>query len=137
MSSDNRPWYQWWPKEFNGDEKVQCLSPLAELIYRRTLDVMWQANDGHLPNNCQKLANALSKGIPPNEFEKLWAEIQTPGFELFKTSKDGDKIYSDRLVKQIQALKITSKKRSYAGKKGAEARAKQMVSNCQASDDIF
>ena len=118
MSSNHRPWYKWWPKDFIADEKVQCLSPIAELVYRRALDVMWQANDCRLLNLCLKLANALSRGLTQNEFEKAWDEIQTPGFELFKISDCGNWIYSKRLSEQMEEIENTRKERQKAGRKG-------------------
>jgi len=123
MSSNLRPWYKWWPKDFIADEKVQCLSPLAELVYRRSLDIMWQANDGHLPNVCLKLANALSNKISEDDFKKAWNEIQSEGFELFKTTEDGKFIYSQRLLDQMKALERIREKRVKAGKKGGKATA--------------
>jgi len=134
MSSTKRPWYKWWARDFLADEKINCLSPLAELIYRRALDVMWQANACRLLNDCLRLANALSRGISFPDFEKAWAEIQTPGFELFKTAENGKWIYSPRLTKEMEAAENTHKVRSKSGKKGgkasAEAKAKQKSSKC-------
>jgi len=121
MSSNKRPWYQWWPKDFVADEKVQCLSANAELVYRRTLDLMWQANDCRLLNNCLKLANGLSKGLSQEQFEIAWAEIQTEGFELLKTSSCGKWVYAQRLSTQMELVVKTSKKRIAAGKKGGQA----------------
>ena len=124
MSSNRRPWYKWYPKDFVVDEKVQCLSAIAELVYRRALDVMWQANSCQLPNVCQALANALSKGLPEDEFKKAWIEIQTPGFELFKTSEDDKWIYSSRLMVEMKACETIIKLRTSLGKKGGLAKAK-------------
>ena len=120
MSSNHRPWYKWWAKDFIADEKVQCLSPIAELVYRRTLDIMWQANDCRLLNNCFKLAYALSRGLTQEEFEKAWSEIQTPNFELFKTSECGNWIYSKRLLVQMEELESIREKRKAAGRKGGK-----------------
>lgn len=137
MSSSKRPWYQWWPKDFKADEKVQCLSPIAELIYRRVLDVMWEANDCQLPSNCLKIANAVGKGLSEDEFKNAWSEIQSEGFELLKTSKCGKFIYSKRLVEQMKNIELISKKRQAAGRKGGKANAKQMVSKCHSDDGPF
>jgi len=122
MSSNLRPWYQFWPKDFNQDEKVQCLTPLAELIYRRALDVLWQNNGTRIPFAIDLLYGSLGKGISKEDFEAAWARIQYPGFEILKISEDEKWIYSRRLQKQKLNLdeKIEMKKR--AGKKGAKAR---------------
>ena len=127
MSSNRRPWYPWFPKDFVVDEKVQGLSPIAELLYRRALDVMWQANDCQLPNNSYKIANQIGKGLSQNEFEKAWSEIQFDGFELFQTTKDGKWIYSTRLKKEAEKIEILQKKRKQLGRKGGLAKAKAIA----------
>ena len=124
MSSHRRPWYPWYPKDFISDEKVQSLSPYAELLYRRALDVMWQANDQQLPNVCLKLFNAIGKGLDKKSFDEAWSEVQFSGFELFKTTEDGQWIYSTRLKSEAERIEIISKKRSAFGKKGYQAKAK-------------
>ena len=133
MSSDRRPWYKWYPKDFVVDEKVQALSPLAELLYRRALDVMWQANDNQLPNVCFKLANQIGKGLSEDEFKKSWDEIQYPGFELFKTTEDGLWIYSKRLKVEAERIQEISQIRANAGKTGGKSKSKQMQSKCKAN----
>jgi hypothetical protein len=124
MSSTRRPWYPWYPKDFNSDEKVQALSPLAELLYRRALDVAWQANGCLLLNVCQKLANQIGKGLTENQFKEAWSEIQFNGFELFKTTNDGKWLYSERLRREAEKIENIQKTRSEFGKKGAVAKAK-------------
>ena len=125
MSSNRRPWFPWYPKDFVVDEKVQALSDDAELLYRRALDVLWQANDLHLPNNCFKLANILARNWTKERFDEAWNEIQFDGFELFHTTDDGRWIYSKRLKAEAQKIEDISKIRSESGKK---AKAKQKPS---------
>ena len=128
MSSSRRPWYPWYPRDYNQDEKVRMLSDDAELIYRRALDVLWQANDLQLPSNCYKLANALARGWDTKRFELAWSEIQTPGFELLKTTDDGLWVYSKRLKKEAEKIESLCQQRKIIGKKGGQAKAKQLVS---------
>jgi len=134
MSSDNRPWYKWYPKEFLADEKVQGLSPIAEVVYRRALDLMWQANACRLLDDCLKLANALSRGMTPETFKKAWLEIQTPGYELLKKTDCGKFLYSKRLRQQMEDIENKREKKVAAGKKGgqasAKAKGKQMLDVC-------
>ena len=130
MSTERRPWYKWYPKDFVVDEKVQGLSDDAELLYRRLLDILWQANALQLPNNCLKLANQIARGWTKERFENAWNDIQTPGFELLKTSSDGNWIYSSRLKEEAEKVEIISKIRSNNGRK---AKAKQKPSKSQAS----
>jgi len=129
MSSDKRPWYKWYPKDFTTDEKVQSLSPTAELVYRRLLDIMWQSNACRLLNVCFRLANVAGKGLLQEEFEKAWDEIQTEGYELFKITPCGRYIYSQRLRDQMQALEVKQK----SGKKGGKASGKQRRSKNEAN----
>ena len=121
MSSERRPWYKWYPKDFGMDEKVQSLSPIAELVYRRLLDIMWQSNATRLLNVCQRLANTVGRGLSQKDVENALSEIQTPGFELLKTTDDGLWIYSKRLSEQMEVLE----KRKISGSKGGVAKSKQ------------
>jgi len=125
MSSSRRPWYPWNPKEFNNDEKVKCLTPLAELIYRRLLDVMWENNDIRMPNAIDLLYDCCGKGIAKDEFAIAWTRIQYPDFELFVVSEDKKWITSRRLAREAASIAEKSKVRKTAGKKGAENRWKE------------
>ena len=125
MSSSRRPWYPWYPKDFIVDEKVQALSDDAELLYRRILDILWQANDLQMLNNCTKIANAIARGWTKDRFKEAWDEIQTDGFELLKVSKCGKFVYSRRLMDEAEKIESISKKRA------AAAKAKQLQSKCK------
>ncbi len=122
MSSSKRPWYPWYPKDFTTDEKVQCLPPLAELIYRRALDILWQSNDTRIPNACDLLWQSLGKGIARGEFDELWGRIMYPGFELFTVSDDEKWIFSKRLMREAEHINNCIERKSVAGQKGANAR---------------
>ncbi len=122
MSSHKRPWFKWWVKDFNQDEKVKGLDWDAELIYRRLLDVMWQSNTCQLPNDIDYLSNAVAFAKGKEAFAKCWLQIQRPKFELFTI--DGDWIYSKRLKKEMGKATNLSKQRKKYGKKGGKAKAK-------------
>ena len=135
MSSSRRPWYPWYPNDFNGDEKVKCLPPLAELIYRRALDLMWQSNSIRIPAAMPLLLQSLGSGIEPHEFELMWERIQYPDFELFRTEDDGKWVYSDRLRKEADHIKDLSEKKKNAGKTGAKARwGKAKIADAKQTD---
>jgi len=125
MSSERRPWFPWYPRDFGQDEKVRALSDDAELIYRRVLDVMWQASDLHLPCNCRTLANQVARGWTSERFNDAWEEIMMPGFELLKTTDDGQKVYSKRLKREAEKIEKLSKKRADA------AHAKHLQCKCR------
>lgn len=122
MSSNGRPWYKWYPKDFNVDEKVQCLSAYAELIYRRALDVMWQTSTICLPNDKRLINQALGKNIPKGEFEAAWDEIMRPNWSLFSISDDGEWLFSKRLRQEYEDAINLSKLRKNASLKAVEAR---------------
>jgi len=130
MSSKDRPWFRYYPKDFNEDEKVRSLSAIAELVYRRILDVMWQANAVHLLNDCSKIFNAIGKGLTFEQVENAWNEIQYPGWEALKTTPDGKWVYSQRLLEEKEHIERISKKRSTAAKKGVKQKLVQKQSKC-------
>jgi len=135
MSSEKRPWYKWYPKDFVADEKVQLLSPLAELAYRRLLDIMWQANATRLPAVCYSLATAICKGLTKDEAENAVKELLNPDHPLFQITEDGKYIYSKRMSDQRKAIENKAQKRRDAGRKGGLAKATRLLqqnrSKCQ------
>jgi len=122
MSCDKRPWFKWFPKDFISDEKVKCLPPLAELIYRRALDLLWQSNSIRIPNAMPLLYQSLGNGIAIADFNDAWGRIQYPNFELFSVSDDEKWLTSARLKAQADDLSGISKKRQVAGIKAASLR---------------
>lgn len=122
MSCDKRPWYKWFPKDFISDEKVKCLPPLAELVYRRALDLMWQSNNIRIPNAMPLLYQSLGNGMSIAEFNDAWDRIQYPDFELFCVSEDKKWFISNRLKAQADELSDISNKRQIAGIKAASSR---------------
>ena len=126
MSSDCRPWFKWFPKEFMSDEKVRCLSLRENAIYRNLLDTMWQSSDCKLPNDIQSLfyASGAAMEMTIDEFQKFWARIQKTGFALF--SSDDNWIWSKRLMKQhINCVEQSDKARAAILKRWAMEREKR------------
>lgn len=121
MSTNKRPWYKWYPRDFNQDEKVKGLGWDAELIYRRILDVMWQSNNCQLPNDIDYLHKAVAIAIPKKRFATAWLQIQRENFSLF-SEKNGF-IYSKRLKIELKELIKLSNIRKKLGKKGGVAKA--------------
>jgi len=122
MSSLKRPYYKWYPKDFNQDEKVKGLSWDAELIYRRVLDVMWQSNECQLPNDIDYLHNAVAIAIAKERFLEAWKQIQRKDFELF--AEENGWIYSKRLKTEMAEVCRLSELRQKLGRKGGVAKAK-------------
>jgi len=125
LSSHRRPWYKWYPRDFNQDEKVKGLGWDAELIYRRLLDVMWQSNDCQLPNDIDYLHNAVAIAIPKERFATAWLQIQRENFQLF-TEKNGW-ICSERLKIEMKGVSNLSNMRKKLGSKGGVAKAKAIA----------
>ena len=126
MSSDCRPWFKWFPKEFMSDEKVRCLSLRENAIYRNLLDTMWQSSDCKLPNDIQSLfyASGAAMEMTIDEFQKFWARIQKTGFALF--SSDDNWIWSKRLMKQhINCVEQSDKARAAILKRWSMEREKR------------
>ena len=125
MSSHKRPWYKWYPRDFNQDEKVKGLGWDAELIYRRLLDVMWQSNDCQLPNDIDYLHNAVAIAIPKKRFATAWLQIQRENFKLF--TEENGYICSERLKIEMEAVCKLSKTRRTLGHLVGVAKAKAIA----------
>jgi len=96
-----RPWYKWFPGDYLQD--TVHLSPEADLLYRRLLDIHWR--DGSIPSNPEKLRR-LSR-LPADWFARAWPEVQeyfyNPGGRNTRLFNKRMKSYLDstsRLIKQ-------------------------------------
>lgn len=129
MSSGCRPWYKWWPKDFQSDEKVRALSPMAELIYRRVLDTMWESSECRLPNDIRFLHRVAAKELSFEEFKDLWTEIQYPGFEILKFNEKF--VWSKRLREQFVECMEKSEKAKDSAEKRWGKKANAMRTQCE------
>lgn len=107
---------EWNCYEYNSDPVAMALSPLADLLYRRMMDLFWLSPDCRFPAVLEKLYNAIGRGLSQDEFSKAWLELQHDSFEAFSVTKDGQWLYS----KKLQARNRLSKKRADAGRKGGQ-----------------
>ncbi len=122
MSTRLTPWYRWFPGDFKADTKVQGLTIVAECIYRRALDAMWETKDCRLPNDINRLHRTLAPSLAIEEFTTCWFdEIQAKGFEILKENKDW--VWSQRLKNEHDRVKRISKQKQAAGKKGGKKAA--------------
>lgn len=139
MSTQKRPWYKWYPKDFNVDEKVRMLSFEAKAVYRELLDIMWQSNECRLINDYIRLHKATCPSKTIEEFKEWFTEIQTPGDEIFKTSKDKKWLYSKRLKIEHEGVTHQKLKNKRAGIASGIARNKriseQVFNNCSTKDE--
>lgn len=105
---------KWYPIEYNSDPKVQALSPIADLVYRRLMDLIWQSDECRFPMVYIKLYRAVGRGLTQDEFSEAWLELQHDGFEAISVSNDGRWISHDRLTAEFKK----SKQCAEAGRKG-------------------
>lgn len=117
MSNKIKP-MKWDCVYHNSDPKIIALSPLAELLYRRAMDLFWQSPGCRFPNVFIKLYNSIGRGFNQDQFSSCWLELQHDGFEAFQVSKDGQWIFSKKLVDDNRLLK----KRADAGRKGGRVK---------------
>jgi len=140
MSSTCRPWYKWFPKDFMADEKVRALSPLAELVYRRILDALWESSECRLPNDIRFLHRVSCKDISYEQFIEVWNEVQYPGFEILKNTEKF--VWSKRLkVQFVECVERSEKARKsalamHSKKANAERTQSERKQNAHADKDI-
>lgn len=89
-----RPWYKWFPGDYLQD--TVHISPEADLLYRRLLDVQWR--DGIIPLELEKIAR-ISR-LPMAWVEPAWPEIEGY-FQRVGGRKPG---YSNKRMKSLIAL---------------------------------
>lgn len=68
---EKAPAYQWYPKDWKTDIRVQQMTYEQRGVYRELLDTEWL--EGSLPNDVGILARML--GIPKARLEKIWPLI--------------------------------------------------------------
>ena len=125
MSSNDRPWFKFFPRDWLSDEKVRALSFFARGVYVEILSLLWNTSSCELPADIERLSKRV--GLPAEEFQKAWDEIQFPGEEILKIKRG--KIRSSRLFSQKVELEAISDTRRKAAKvrwgKGLDANALQ------------
>jgi hypothetical protein len=115
------PWYRWFPSDFGGSIKVKAMSDLAELVYRRLLDALWESKDCLLPEDLPFLHNVLLPKRPFSEFEAVWSELTRPGFEVITRPVEG-MISNRRISCELEDTRALIEKKRAAGKIGAQKR---------------
>ena len=100
MSSDRRPWYKWYPKDFVYISEVQYFSDIEELIYRRLMDLIAISETVSFENNHRKIYSKIGSGL---DFEIFTTGIKSviSNQLLFYITKD-NKIHSRLLEKKIK-----------------------------------
>lgn len=117
-----KPYLPFFPGDWLRDDVSACSLAAQGLWLRMMITAHDSANYGFLEVNGAPMPNAMIArkcGCSLQEFEELLAELESAGVP----SRSGHgSIYSRRMVRDGAQRKQTSKKRSEAGKAGAEAR---------------
>lgn len=107
----------WYPNDILSSGRVNALSPLEELWYRRALDHCWMS-DG-MPADPQEFAGWVGRGCTVEAAEKIIARFFHPH------KKDPSKVVNNRQEKERKLLQQKRKQKSEAGKRGMASRWKQ------------
>jgi uncharacterized phage protein (TIGR02220 family) len=112
---------------YTGDylRDTRHLSPLRHGVYLLLLMYCWDTR-GPLPFDEQEIAG-IANCRSTDEIEALRYIL----LRYFERMEDG--YYNQRIQREIERAHAISGKRSIAGLKGFQAKAKQLLSNCQAS----
>jgi uncharacterized protein YdaU (DUF1376 family) len=108
------PAYQWYPRDFAGDEPVQLMSLEEEGAYRRLLDHQWL--HGSIPADTQPLAR-ICKNVPVARMRKIWRAVAP----CFVEAEPG-RLQNRRLERVRAESREYRERQSAAGRRGAEAR---------------
>lgn len=107
------PAFQFYPDDWNNDMNVIVMSPEEEGHYIRLLGICWK--EGSLPSNPEDIQLLLKK--PCENLDKI--------LKCFlKNPKNNSQLYHKRLEKERKKQREFRRKKSSAGKKGADSRWK-------------
>ena len=109
-----RPSFQWYPKDFLTDEKVEVMSLEEQGAYRRLMDSEWL--HAGLPRDTKDLAKMCK--VTHARFLKLWPPIE----RCFKVQRGGKRLVHPRLASERRKQDLHKAAKSKGGKAGAKAR---------------
>lgn len=121
-----RPWYPFYPSDYERDTKF--LSPMADLVYRRLLDLYWQ-NQGPIPLNYTAIALAIRldtrvvKRYLHGELSPYWVASDAH-------------LINDRMDAEIKKSDAIHEVRAKAGKYGGLAKAKANAKANAVANDL-
>lgn len=107
------PAFQFYPKDFLGDENVAAMTLEEVGCYTMLLCYCW--NEGSLPNDVKRLARLLK--IRPSHMARLWEAVGP----CFAPDSDG-RLVHPRLERERSKQHAFRENRSNAGKTGARKR---------------
>ena len=110
MAKENSPAFQFYPREFEGDENVKVMNLEEVGAYVRLMCTCW--TEGSIPDDMERLARMLN--VTKRKMEKLWPILEP----CFQPGKDG-RLVNPRLERERDKQRRYREKKSKAGKKGA------------------
>jgi hypothetical protein len=122
------PWFPWYPKDCDTDEKVKAMDDAHFGFFVRCLNHSW-LNDG-LPSDLGELADTMLR--KKNYVEKLWPRVG----RCFEVGADGRFRNSKQEELRGKYTSVCDSKRKAAGsrwKRKKDADAMHMQSTCNAS----
>ncbi len=129
MKADRSPAVLWYPNDILSSGRVNALSPLEELWYRRSLDYAWMS--GGMPADPAEFAGWIGRGCTAEAAEKIIEKFYRPD------RKNPDRVVNDRQEKERRKLREKTAKLKEAGRKSGESRRKQRdLAREQGSNDV-
>lgn len=120
------PAFQFYPKDWQTDEKVMLMTLEQEGAYMRLLGHQWLHES--IPADVESLARICR--TDDETMGRIWEKVGT----CFVEAEDG-RLYNERLERQRQEMADFSERKSEAGKKGAKSRwQKHSTANGSATD---
>jgi len=112
--ANKAPAYQWYPRDFEGDELVKLMSLEEEGAYRRLLDHQWL--HGSIPDDV-RLLGKICKNTPAKRMSQIWRAVAACFVEV------EPRRLQNRKMERVRTLSREHRDRQRAaGKLGAEAR---------------
>ncbi len=111
-----RPAYQWYPKDYDSDEVVRCMTYEQEGVYHRLLDHQWV--EGSLPADPKRIALLVPKQMTVDHFvNDIWPAMA----EKFIAREDG-RLINRRLERHRAELDAYAEAAAVAGRASAAAK---------------
>ena len=113
MAKEPSPAFQFYPREFEGDENVKAMSLEEVGAYVRLLCTCWTEHS--IPDDLDRLARMLK--VTRRKMERMWPQLE-PCFR----SDGGGRLTHPRLDRERKKQAAYRKRQSQAGKDGAAKR---------------
>lgn len=113
MSSESRPWFKFWMRDFYGAHAVRIMSAESQALYVRLLAEEWEAG-GPIPHDLEFWRKV--HGSQYQDFDAAWAEVE-PCFEVGPNG-----MFNKRLEAEREEAVSARRKRSASASHAARMR---------------